>query len=44
MSRRMLGNDEGRLIKALGCVALLAALLALAVVDLLRRWSGCRWR
>jgi len=34
-SRRVLGKDEGRLIKALGCVALLAALLALAVSSLL---------
>lgn len=30
-SRRVLGKDEGRLIKALGCVALLAALVALIV-------------
>jgi hypothetical protein len=29
LSRRLLGNDEGRLIKTLGSVALLAALLAL---------------
>ena len=28
-SRRILGRNEGRLIKVLGCVALLAALLAL---------------
>ena len=34
-SRRLLGGDEGRLIKALGCVALLAALLALLVSGLL---------
>ena len=34
-SRRMLGGDEGRLIKALGCVALLAALLAFLVSGLL---------
>ena len=34
-SRRLLGNDEGRLIKALGLVALLTALLALMVFDLL---------
>jgi predicted membrane-bound spermidine synthase len=30
-SRRVLGSDEGRLIKALGCVALLAALMAVIV-------------
>ncbi len=30
-SKRLLGNSEGRLIKALGCIALLAALLALPV-------------
>jgi hypothetical protein len=34
-SRKVLGSDEGRLIKALGCVALLAALLALLVSGLL---------
>jgi spermidine synthase len=34
-SRRLLGSDEGRLIKALGCVALLAALLAFLVSGLL---------
>ena len=34
-SRRVLGRNEGRLIKALGLVALLAALLALAVSTLL---------
>jgi hypothetical protein len=34
-SRRLLGNDEGRLIKVLGCVALLAALLAFLVSGLL---------
>ena len=34
-SRRLLGKDEGRLIKALGCVAILAALLALVVSTLL---------
>ena len=34
-SRRILGKNEGRLIKALGCVALGAALLALAVSTLL---------
>jgi hypothetical protein len=35
LSRRIVGRDEGRLIKALGCVALLAALLALLVSSLL---------
>jgi len=30
-SRRMIGGDEGRLIKVIGCVALLAALLAILV-------------
>jgi hypothetical protein len=30
-SKRLLNNSEGRLIKALGCIALLAALLALVV-------------
>ena len=35
LSRRVLGNDEGRLIKALGSVALLAALLALVASWLL---------
>jgi spermidine synthase len=34
-SRRALGRDEGRLIKALGCAAMLAALLALIVSWLL---------
>jgi hypothetical protein len=34
-SGRLLGGDEGRLIKALGCVALLAALLAFLVSGLL---------
>jgi hypothetical protein len=34
-SRRILGKNEGRLIKALGCVALGSALLALAVSTLL---------
>jgi hypothetical protein len=35
LSRRVLGNDEGRLIKTLGSVALLAALLALVASWLL---------
>jgi spermidine synthase len=34
-SRRILGRDEGRLIKALGCVAIGSAVLALAVSTLL---------
>lgn len=34
-SRRLIGKNEGRLIKALGCVALGAALLAVAVSTLL---------
>jgi hypothetical protein len=34
-SRKLLGGDDGRLIKALGCVALLAALLAFLVSGLL---------
>ena len=34
-SRKLLGKDEGRLIKALGCVALLSALLAFLVGGLL---------
>ena len=44
LSRRVLGSDEGRLIKALGWVALLAALLALVVSGCSRRWCGFRWR
>ena len=39
-SRRILGKDEGRLIKALGCVALLAALLALVLSTLLSALVG----
>ena len=39
-SRRLLGKDEGRLIKALGCVALLAALLALVTSSLLSALVG----
>ncbi len=35
VSRKALGKDEGRLIKALGCVALLAAVLALMISSLL---------
>jgi hypothetical protein len=40
LSRRLLAKDEGRLIKALGCVALLAALLALVVSNLLGALVG----
>jgi hypothetical protein len=48
-SRRLLGKSEGRLIKALGSVALLAAVLSLVLSRrYCRRWSGCRsasrWR
>src|SRR5438552_905342 len=34
-SQRLLGKDEGRLIKALGCIALLTALLALVLSSML---------
>jgi hypothetical protein len=40
LSRRVLGKSEGRLIKALGCIALLAALLALAVSSILTPLVG----
>ncbi len=40
MSRRILGTDEGRLIKALGGVALLSALLAVVVSSLLTPLVG----
>jgi spermidine synthase len=40
LSRRVLGKDEGRLIKALGCVALLAVVLALAVSSFLSQMVG----
>jgi len=43
-SRKLLSDDEGRLIKALGCVALLASLLAVLVSGCFPRWSGCRSR
>ena len=44
-SRRVLGKSEGRLIKALGAVALLASLLAAGDCPrCLPRWCGCRWR
>ena len=39
-SRRILGKDESRLIKALGCVALLGALLALVTSSLLSALVG----
>ena len=40
LSRRVLGKSEGRLIKALGCVALLASLLAVIVSSLLTALVG----
>jgi hypothetical protein len=40
LSPRVLGRSEGRLIKALGCVALLASLLALAVSSILTPLVG----
>jgi spermidine synthase len=43
MSRRLLGKDEGRLIKALGLVALLAVLLAVLVSGLLSALVGLAW-
>jgi hypothetical protein len=39
-SRRLIGRDEGRLIKALGCAALLVALLGLVVSSLLSALVG----
>ena len=39
-SRRVIGDSEGRLIKVLGCVALLAVLLALVVSSLLSALVG----
>ena len=39
-ARRLLGDDEGRLIKALGCVALLSAVLALVASGLLGALVG----
>src|SRR5258708_39762293 len=41
-SRRMVGTDEGRLIKALGCVAMLTALLGVIVPSLLTALVGLR--
>jgi len=43
-SRRMLGKDEGRLIKVLGCVAILAAILALLVSSLLSALVWLPWQ
>ena len=40
LSRRVLGRSEGRLIKALGCVALLASLLGVIVSSLLTSLVG----
>jgi hypothetical protein len=40
LSRRILGRSEGRLIKALGCVALLASLLAVVISSLLTSLVG----
>jgi hypothetical protein len=40
LSRRILGKSEGRLIKALGCVALLASLLGVIVSSLLTSLVG----
>jgi hypothetical protein len=39
-SRRLLGDDQGRLVKALGCVAMLAALLAVVAPGLLTALVG----
>jgi hypothetical protein len=38
VSRNLIGKSEGRLSKTLGCVALLAALLAIVVSILLGQW------
>ena len=43
MSRRLLGNDEGRLIKVLGLIALLTALLAIVVSSLLSALVWLPW-
>ena len=43
-SRRILGKDEGRLIKVLGCVAILAAILALVVSSLLSALVWLPWQ
>ena len=42
-SRRLVGADTRRLIKVLGCVALLGALLAFLVSDCSPPWCGFRW-
>jgi hypothetical protein len=43
LSRRILGSEEGRLIKALGCVALVAALLAIVISGLLSALVWLPW-
>src|SRR5258705_9922255 len=43
LSRRILGKNEGRLIKALGCVAMLASLLAVVVSNLLSAMVWLPW-
>ena len=43
VSRRLLGRDEGRLIKALGLIALLTALLAIVVSSLLSSLVWLPW-
>lgn len=43
-SRRLLGKDEGRLIKALGCVALLAVLQAFLVSSVLTALVWLPWQ
>ena len=43
-SRRILGKDEGRLIKALGSVAILAAILALVVSSLVSALVWLPWQ
>ncbi len=43
-SRRIVGKDEGRLIKVLGCVAILAAILALVVSSLLSALVWLPWQ
>ena len=43
LSRRLLGRDEGRLIKALGLIALLTALLAIVVSSLLSSLVWLPW-
>src|SRR5262249_41060559 len=43
MSARLLGNQESRLIKTLGCVALLASLLAAVISSLLSALVWLPW-